>query len=322
MSNQMTPVLSLWKESPARTAITEFVNRVCKKGAPDFVRPSRRIAVFDNDGTLWCEQPYYFQGLFLFERVRLMAADHPEWASTQPFQAVLESDWKTLAQHGNRGLFELAAATLGSNTLEEYQHEVSAWLKAARHPAFKRPYTECVFAPMLELLTYLKANDFKVFIVSGGGVEFIRQFSEEVYGIPPERVIGSSLVTQYDAQNGKPTLTRAAEINFIDDRDGKPVGIQQHIGLQPIAAFGNSDGDLEMMQWVMAGEGARLGCVLHHNDAEREFAYDRTSAAGKLDRALDEAEVRQLTIVSMKDDWKRVFQWENEGNKEVRQQAE
>jgi phosphoglycolate phosphatase-like HAD superfamily hydrolase len=318
----MSDGLALWRDGPVKGAIVDFVDRVSRQESPQFVPPAQRIAVFDNDGTLWSEQPFYFQGLFVFDRVSAMAPDHPEWASTQPFQAVLESDWQTLAQYGNSSLFELAAATLGSNSLEEYQGQVSAWLETARHPALKRPFTECVFDPMLELLTYLKANDFKTFIVSGGGIEFIRQFSEDVYGIPPERVIGSSLVTHYDVHNGQPILARAEEIDFIDDKDGKPVGIQQHIGRRPIAAFGNSDGDLEMMEWVIAGKGARMGVMLHHDDADREFAYDRISAAGKLDLALDEAQARGLTIVSMKNDWKRVFRWENETKSTKTHQAD
>ena len=299
-----------WREGAARQAITDFVDRVCQKGSPDFVPPPERIAVFDNDGTLWSEKPFYFQGLFLFERVRVLVSEHPEWKTTQPFQAVLDKDWETLGGFGTKGLLELVMATHGGMTTAEFQVIVRKWLADARHPEVDRPFTDMGFTPMVELLEYLRGNDFKTFIISGGGIEFIRTFSEQVYGIPPEQVVGSSIVTRYEVCDGKPVLTRLPELNFFDDNEGKPVAINQHIGRRPIAAFGNSDGDFQMLEWVTAGKGARLGLLLHHDDGDREFAYDRHSASGRLDRALEQAPERGWTVVSMKGDWKKVFAFE------------
>jgi phosphoserine phosphatase len=288
----------------------DFVARVCRVGSPDFVAPPERVAVFDNDGTLWSEQPFYFQGLFLFERLRALAPQHPEWETTQPFRAALTRDWQTLEGFGNKGILDLATAVLAGTTTDEYERVVHDWLASARHPTSRRLYTEMVFQPMLELLEFLRANGFKTFIVSGGGIEFVRTFSERVYGIPPEQVVGSSIVTRYEIRDGEPVLVRIPELHFIDDREGKPVGIRQHIGRRPIAAFGNSDGDFQMLEWVTAGAGPRLGVLLHHDDADREFAYDSPSVVGCLDRGLAEAPARGWTVVSMKRDWHRVFPFE------------
>jgi phosphoserine phosphatase len=300
-------LLSSWNDGAAKRSIIEFVAKVTKKGGSEFVPPMERIAVFDNDGTLWAEQPFYFQGLFVFDRVRALVPQHPEWKDKQPFKAVLENDMKTLAAAGLHGLVELVMATHAGMTTEEFERTVRDWLATARHPKFKRPYTDLVYQPMLELLAYLRANDFRTYIVSGGGIEFVRTFSEERYAIPPEQVIGSSIVTKFEIREGRPVLVREPKLDFIDDHEGKPVGINKFIGRRPIAAFGNSDGDFQMLEWVTAGQGPRFGLIIHHDDAEREFAYDRASAAGKLDRGLDEASKRGWTVVSIKNDWKRVF---------------
>jgi len=306
---QVDPLPS-WNDGAAKKSIIEFVARVTKKGGADFVPPAERIAVFDNDGTLWAEQPFYFQGLFVFDRVHALAPQHPDWKDKQPFKAVLDNDMKTLAAAGQHGLVELVMATHAGMTTEEFELTVKDWLATARHPKFKRAYTDLVYQPMLELLSYLRANVFKTYIVSGGGIEFVRTFSEKVYGIPPEQVIGSSILTKFEVRNGRPVLVREPKLDFIDDKEGKPVGINKFIGRRPIAAFGNSDGDFQMLEWVTAGTGPRFGLIIHHDDAEREFAYDRVSAAGKLDRGLDEAPKRGWTLVSMKNDWKRVFAFE------------
>jgi len=270
----------------------------------------QRVAVFDNDGTLWSEQPMYVQLAFVLDRVKAMAPLHPEWKDKQPFKAVLEGDMKTLAESGERGMLELVLATHSGMTTDEFEKIVSEWLMTARHPRFKRPYTEIVYQPMLELLTYLRANGFKTFITSGGGIEFMRPWSERVYGVPPEQVVGSSIKTKFEMRDGRPTLFRVLEINFVDDGPGKPVGINEHVGRRAIAAFGNSDGDLEMLQWATMSGGVRLGLIVHHTDAEREYAYDRQSYFGKLDKALDAAALNRWTLVDMKKDWKRVFAFE------------
>ena len=308
--NQANGPLASWNNGPSKQSLLDFVRRVTTEGGPDFVPVPERIAVFDNDGTLWAEQPFYFQGLFVFDRVRALAPQHPEWKVTQPFKAVLDNDMKTLAASGEKGLLELVMTTHAGMTTEEFERTVKDWLATARHPKLNRPYTDLVFQPMLELLAFLRTNNFKTFIVSGGGIEFVRTFSEKVYGIPPEQVVGSSIVTKFAEQDGRPVLVRESNVDFIDDHEGKPVGINKFIGRRPIAAFGNSDGDLAMLQWVTAGTGPRFGLLVHHDDAAREFAYDRASAAGKLDRGLDEAPKRGWTLVSMKQAWKRVFGFE------------
>jgi phosphoserine phosphatase len=283
---------------------------VTDKNGKDYVEASERIAVFDNDGTLWSEKPVYFQLLFAIDRIKALAPQHPEWKTTQPFKAVLENDVKALAASGEKGLLQLVMASHAGMTTDEFEQIVKVWLATAKHPKFKRPYTELAYQPMLELLQYLRDNGFKTFIVSGGGVEFMRPFTEEVYGIPPEQVIGSSIKTKFEMRDGKPVLVREPEIFFINDKAGKPVGIQKFIGRRPIAAFGNSDGDLQMLQWTAAGSGKRFMLLVHHTDAEREWAYDRHSKIGHLDKALDEANLRGWTVVDMKKDWKRIFAFE------------
>jgi len=299
--------LPSWNGGAVRTSIADFVARVTAKGGPDYVPPPERIATFDNDGTLWAEQPIYIQLQFALDRVKALASQHPEWKETQPFKAVLEGDHQALATAGERGLLEIITVTHSGMTTEEFSRIVADWLATARHPRFNRLYTEMVYQPMLELLSYLRANGFKTFIVSGGGVEFMRAFSERVYGIPPEQVVGSTIATQYEMRNGKPVLMRLPKVDFIDDGPGKPVGIEMFIGRRPIFAFGNSDGDQQMLEYTAGGSGARFMGLVHHTDAEREWAYDRHSHVGKLDKALDEANARGWTVVDMKRDWRTVF---------------
>jgi hypothetical protein len=308
-SAQNDPLPS-WNDTSAKQAIVDFVGRVTKAGGPDFVAPAERIATFDNDGTLWVEQPMYVQMAFALDRVKALAPLHPEWKDTQPFKAVLEGDMKTLAESGERGLVEVIMVTHAGMTTSEFAKIVTDWLATARDPRFKRPHTELVYQPMLEVLAYLRANGFKTFIVSGGGVEFMRPWAERVYGIPPEQVIGSSIKTKFQITDGSPVLFRLPEVNFIDDKAGKPIGINEAIGRRPIAAFGNSDGDLQMLQWTTLSGGVRLGVIVHHTDAEREYAYDRQSHFGHLDVALDAAAVNKWTVVDMKTDWKVVFPFE------------
>jgi len=308
-SAQNDPLPS-WNDTSAKQAIVDFVDRVTKAGGPDFVAPAERIATFDNDGTLWVEQPMYVQMAFALDRVKALAPLHPEWKDTQPFKAVLEGDMKTLAESGERGLVEVIMITHAGMTTSEFAKIVTDWLATARDPRFKRPHTELVYQPMLEVLAYLRANGFKTFIVSGGGVEFMRPWAERVYGIPPEQVIGSSIKTKFQITDGSPALFRLPEVNFIDDKAGKPIGINEAIGRRPIAAFGNSDGDLEMLQWTTLSGGVRLGVIVHHTDAEREYAYDRQSHFGHLDVALDAAAVNKWTVVDMKKDWKVIFPFE------------
>jgi phosphoserine phosphatase len=299
--------LPSWKDRAARRSITEFVTKVTTPGSPDFVPPPERIATFDNDGTLWAEQPLYFQALFAFDRVKALAPQHPEWKEKEPYASVLKGDVKGALGAGDHAVLELMMAAHAGNTTEEFAQVVTDWIATAKHPKTGRPYIEMVYQPMLELLAYLRANGFKTFIVSGGGIEFMRPWTEKVYGIPPEQVVGSSIKTKLEVREGQPVLVRLPEVNFVDDKEGKPVGIQQHIGRRPIAAFGNSDGDLQMLQWTAAGAGPRFCLYVHHTDAEREWAYDRGSPIGSLDKGLDEANARGWTVVSMKDDWKTVF---------------
>jgi phosphoglycolate phosphatase-like HAD superfamily hydrolase len=299
--------LASWNDGAARSAILEFVARVTDPADPDFVPEAERITVFDNDGTLWSEKPAYFQLLFAIDRVKALAPEHPEWKSEQPFQAVLEGDMEALAAAGEHGLLELVMASHTGMTTVEFEAIVGDWIATARHPELDRPYTELVFQPMLELLEYLRFNGFKTFIVSGGGIEFMRPWAEEVYGIPPEQVVGSSIKVEYQVRDAEPILLRLPEIDFIDDKEGKPVGIHQFIGRRPIAAFGNSDGDFQMLEWTTGGEGARLGVLIHHTDAEREWAYDRESHVGRLDRGLDEADARGWVVVDMQKDWQTIF---------------
>lgn len=299
--------LDSWNDSASRERIVDFVARVSTPGSPEFVPEPERIATFDNDGCLWAEQPAYFQLLFAIDRVKAMAPDHPEWRTTQPFQAVLENDKAALAAAGEKGVMQIIAATHSGMTTEEFAGTVRDWLATATHPTTGRPYTEMVYQPMLEVLDYLRANGFKTFIVSGGGIEFMRVFAEEVYGIPPEQVVGSSVKTEFVMTAAGPEIRRLAEIDFIDDKAGKPLGINSHIGRRPIAAFGNSDGDHQMLQWTDAGDGLRLCVLVHHTDADREWAYDRDSHIGGLDKALDDAHVQGWVVIDMAEDWARVF---------------
>jgi phosphoglycolate phosphatase-like HAD superfamily hydrolase len=306
-----TDPLPSWNDGPAKQSIAIFVRTVTDPASPQFVAPDQRIATFDNDGTLWSEQPIYFQLAFALDRVRALAPKHPEWKSRQPFKAVLDGDMKAVAASGTKGLAELVMATHTGMTTDEFTKSVVDWITTARHPRFKRPYTELVFQPMIELLTLLRANGFKTYIVSGGTVEFMRPWTERTYGIPPEQVVGTSFLTTFKLGNdGKPVLLRQPKIDFIDDGPGKPVGIQQFIGRRPLLAFGNSDGDQQMLQWTAAGEGARFMGIVHHTDDVREWAYDRQSHIGRLDKALDEGRGRGWTIVDMKVDWKKVFAFE------------
>jgi len=299
--------LPSWNEGTAKQSILDFVARVSDSASPDFVPAAERIATFDNDGTLWSEKPVYFQLLFAIDRVKAMAAEHPEWKDKQPFKGVLEGDLAAVAATGEHGLLELVMASHAGMTTAQFEEIVEEWLATARHPELDRPYTELVYQPMLEVLAYLRSNGFKTFITSGGGIEFMRPWVEEVYGIPPEQVVGSSIVVEYQVRDGEPVLMRLPEIDFIDDKEGKPVGIHKFIGRRPIAGFGNSDGDFQMLEWTTAGEGARLGVLIHHTDAEREWAYDRDSHVGRLDRGLDEAPERGWLVVDMKTDWTTVF---------------
>jgi hypothetical protein len=302
--------LPSWNDGPPKRAILDFVARVIKEGGPDFVAPADRLAVFDNDGTLWTEQPMYVQLAFALDRVKALAPEHPDWKEKQPFKAVLDGDHKALAAAGEHGLVELLGATHAGMTPDVFDGIVRDWLATARHPRFHRPYTELVYQPMLELLAFLRANGFKTYIVSGGGIEFMRPWAAKVYGIPPEQVVGSSIKLKYELRDGKPTLLRLPAVNFVDDKAGKPVGIQQHIGRRPIAAFGNSDGDYEMLRWTTAGPGPRFGLIVHHTDAVREYAYDRDTHFGRLVQALDEAPKWGWTVVSMKDDWRVIYSFE------------
>jgi phosphoserine phosphatase len=302
--------LPSWNGGPSKKALTSFVSRVSTEGSPEFISGAERIAVFDNDGTLWAEQPIYVQLAFALDRVKALAAQHPEWRTREPFRSVIAGDLKAVMAGGEHALMEIIAASHAGNTTAEFEQIVTDWLATAKHPRTGRLYTEMVYQPMLELLTYLRANGFKTYIVSGGGAEFMRPWVERVYGIPPEQVIGSSIKTKYEIQNGRPVLARLPEVNFIDDKAGKPVGINQHIGRRPIMAFGNSDGDFEMLEWTTAGAGPRLSLILHHTDAQREWAYDRDSHIGRLARGLDEGPGRGWTIVNMKDDWKVIFPFE------------
>jgi phosphoserine phosphatase len=303
--------LPSWNDTATRKAILAFVDRVTKQGSPEFVPEAERVATFDNDGTLWAEQPMYFQVLFALDRVKALAPQHPEWRDKEPFASLLEGDVKSAFADGEKAIMAIALATHSGMTCEEFDQIVRDWTVTAKHPMTGRLYTETIYQPMLELTAYLRATGFKTFIVSAGGVDFMRLWTERVYGIPPENVVGSSGKTTFEFRDGKPVLLRPAEIDFIDDGPGKPVAIRRHIGRHPIAAFGNSDGDLEMLQYTMGGSGARFALIVHHTDAEREWAYDRKSPFGRLDKALDEAQTKGWTVVDMKNDWKTIFPFGN-----------
>jgi phosphoserine phosphatase len=301
------PELSAWRDGAAKRAILDFVARVTTVGHPDFVPPADRIAVFDNDGTLWVEQPLPVQACFVLDRIRALAPQHPEWHAQQPFKAVLEGDLAGIMAVGMDGLMKLVMATHAGISTEDFAALVRDWIATARHPRFSRPHTGLVYRPMLDVLALLRANGFKTFIVSGGGIEFMRSFSEAFYGIPPEQVIGSSIVTRYVVNDRGPELLREAELHFFNDKEGKPVAINTYIGRRPIAAFGNSDGDFAMLEWVTSGPGARFGLLVHHDDAEREFAYDRDAGLARLARGLDEGPDRGWTVAHIKTDWEIMF---------------
>jgi len=299
--------LPSWNDTTPKKAINDFVAKVTKEGSPDFVPVADRVAVFDNDGTLWCEHPMYVQLAFALDRVKALAPKHPEWRTTEPFKSVLDGNLKGVAASGEKGLAELIMGTHAGMTVDEFEVTVKDWLATAEHPRFRRPYTECVYQPMLELLAYLRANGFKTFIVSGGGVEFMRPFTARVYGVPPEQVVGSTIKTKYVLRDGKPVLMRLPEIDFIDDKAGKPVCIHKFIGRRPVMAFGNSAGDFEMLEYTTTNNHRGFGLFVHHTDAEREYAYDRKTEFGHLDKGLDEAPKRGWVVASMKVDWKTVF---------------
>ncbi|RYD20805.1 MAG: haloacid dehalogenase-like hydrolase [Verrucomicrobiaceae bacterium] len=298
--------LPSWNDTAPKKAITAFVERVTKEG-PDFVPVPERIATFDNDGTLWSEQPMYFQLAFVLDRIKAEAPKHPEWKEKEPFASLLKGDLKTALAGGDKALLEIVAATHAGMTTEEFEKSVTDWISTAKHPKTGKHYNEMIYQPMIELLAYLRANGFKTYIVSGGGIEFMRPWAEKTYGIPPEQVVGSSGGLKYEVRNGKPVIVKTAELVLNDDKEGKPVGIQRHIGRRPIAAFGNSDGDFQMLEWTMGGKGARFALIVHHTDAEREWAYDRESHIGKLARGLDEAGDRGWVVADMKADWKAVY---------------
>jgi hypothetical protein len=302
--------LSSWNDTAPKKAIVAFVERATRQGSPDFVPPAERIATFDNDGTLWAEQPIYFQLVFALDRVKALAPQHPEWKDKEPFASLLKGDIKGALAGGEPAIIQIVTVTHSGMTTDEFEKIVADWVATARHPKTGKLYTEMVYQPMLELLAYLRANGFKTFIVSGGGIDFMRVFSERVYGIPPEQVIGSSGKLSFELRDGIPRLMKLPELDFNDDKVGKPVAIQMHIGRHPIAAFGNSDGDLQMLEWARQGPGVRFALIVHHTDAEREWAYDRKSPVGKLDVALDAAQAEGWTIVDMKNDWNRVFPFE------------
>lgn len=299
--------LPSWNDGKAKQSIIAFVAKTTKKGSPDFVPTAERIATFDNDGTLWAEQPMYFQLLFALDRVKTLAPQHPEWKEKEPFASLLKGDVQAALVGGEHAILDIFMTTHAGMTTEEFEKVVKDWIATATHPTTKRLCIEMVYQPMLEVLAYLRANGFKTFIVSGGGIEFMRPWTEKVYGIPPEQVVGSSIKTKFEMRDGKPVLVRLPELNFNDDKEGKPVGINQHIGRRPIAAFGNSDGDLQMLQWTTAGQRPGFALYVHHTDAEREWAYDRKSSIGRLDKGLDEAMAKGWTVVDMKQDWKVIY---------------
>lgn len=302
--------LPSWQDGPVKQGILDFVKGVTTKGGSDYVPPAERVATFDNDGTLWSEQPLYFQLQFALDRVKALAPEHPEWKEQEPFRAVLEGDKAALGKMGMEDLVALVSATHAGVTEAEFARIVKDWIRTAKHPRFNRLYGELTFAPMVELLDYLRANDFQVWICSGGGIDFMRAFVEEVYGVPPENVIGSSGKSHFELRDGRPVLVKDAGIANVNDKETKPVGISLHVGRRPVLAAGNSDGDLAMLQYTDDGEGPALMLLVHHDDAEREWAYDKESHIGRLDKALVEAQARGWSVISMKNDWRRVYGFE------------
>ncbi len=309
-TKQNSDPLPSWNEGATKQSIIDFVNGITDENSPNFVKPEDRIATFDNDGTLWSEQPYYFQLAFALDKVKAMAPDHPEWKEQQPFKAIIENDMKTILESGTEGLMEIVMTSHTGMTTTEFEQIVKEWINNARHPKTNKLYKEMVYQPMLELLDYLRANGFKTYIVSGGGIEFMRPWTEEGYGIPSEQVIGSTIKTKFEIVDGKPVLVRLPELDFLDDKEGKPIAINKFIGKRPIASFGNSDGDIQMLQWTAAGAGKRFMLLVHHTDAEREWAYDRESHIEKLDKGLDEAIAKGWVVVDMKNDWKIIYPFE------------
>ncbi len=294
-------------QGASRQAVMEFVKRATTQGSADFISPADRVAVFDNDGTLWTEQPLYFQAFFALDRLQKLAPEHPQWQSTEPYASMLQGKLSDALKADEHGVLKVIAEMHAGMTATEFSGEVAQWLATAKHPVTGRLYTDMVYQPMLELLVYLRQNHFKTYIVSGGGIDFLRVFSQQVYGIPPEQVVGSSLKAKYVVQDGVPQIVKLAELNFIDDKEGKPVGIHQHIGKRPVFAAGNSDGDFQMLEWTTSGEGLRFGLLVHHDDKKREYAYDRDSSIGTLARGLDEAQQRGWSVVSMKKEWKTIY---------------
>lgn len=302
-----TDPLPSWNDTATKQQMMQFVEQTTDSSSAQFVPASERIATFDNDGTLWAEQPAYFQLFYAIDRVKALADKHPEWKTEEPFASILKGDMEGVKKSGMEGLMKLVMVTHANMTTEQFSQSVEQWMQTAKHPVTNKPFTDMVYQPMLELLNYLRSNGYKTYIVSGGGVEFMRSWAPQVYGIPPEQILGSSIKTEYKLIDGKPAITRLPEIDFIDDKEGKPVNIQKIIGRRPVIAFGNSDGDLAMLQWTKAGSGPRMSLLLHHTDAEREWAYDKESSIGHLDKALSVAEKEQWIVVDMKRDWKQVF---------------
>jgi phosphoserine phosphatase len=299
--------LPSWNEGKTKDTVISFVTKTTKEGSADFVPVAERIAVFDNDGTLWCEQPFYFQGFYVFERIKELSAQHPEWKTQEPYASILRSDYDAVLSSGEKGIFELMTTSHSGLTTEEFEKSVATWFASAKHPTTGKPFAKMVYQPMLEVLNYLRANGYKPYIVSGGGIEFMRVWAERVYGIPPEQVIGSTGGLKFEIRNGTPVIHKLKEMVFLNDNDGKVIGIQRHIGRRPVMAFGNSDGDLEMMQWTGAGTGPRFCLYVHHTDEVREWAYDRTSKIGRLNKGLDEAAAKGWTVMDMKRDWNTIF---------------
>ena len=309
---EVTDPLPSWNDGPTKNAIMAYVDNVTLEGSANFIPIVDRIATFDNDGNLWSEQPAYFQLFFAIDRIKALAAEHPEWKTTQPYQSVLEDDMSTLMSYGEHGLIKIVMASHAGNTVEEFEEIVNNWLTTAKHPRFDRPYTDLVYQPMLELLTYLRAHSFKTFVVSGGGIEFMRPWVEGVYGIPKDQVVGSSIKTEFVMEDGVAKIKRLPELDFIDDKEGKPLGINKFIGRKPVFASGNSDGDLQMLQYTDSNNYPSFQLYLHHTDAEREWAYDRESSIGRLDKGLDEANSKGWTVIDMKTDWKTIYPFQLE----------
>lgn len=311
-SGRQAELLPSWNDGKTKEAIINYVEEVTDSSSANFIPVADRIATFDNDGTLWSEQPAYFQLFFALDRIKALAPEHPEWKTRQPFKAVLDNDMQALMGQGEKGLVELVMVTHAGNTTEEFEKIVKDWIATAKHPTKQKLYKELVFQPMLELLDYLRANGFKTFIVSGGGIEFMRPWAEEVYGIPKDQVVGSSVETEYDWNDGNPVIRRLAKLDLNDDKEGKPVGIHRYIGRKPVFAAGNSDGDLQMLRWIDSNPLKTFKLYIHHTDAVREWAYDRESHIGRFDKGLDEAMEKGWTVSSMKADWKVVYPFERQ----------